>query len=257
MDRRHWIAGTAAAALTGMAHAQTPGAAAAAGGRKVVLMSLVGNELVMVSERQTTGSNINQNERRRIPMQGASLDTAIGQLLQVAVKKKEPGSVTTLVAPTDASLFEGQDQWFLTDTARLPSDVLADLRGTGASQLLLLVKLKADAALRVQSTLAGTGQLEGLGYYVNHTMEVGGKHSLNGNLGFLAPYAYLRIALIDLASARVLAQQRLTASQVVTSNVTGDPNPWNAIPDNRKMNVLLDLVGVEVERSVPQLLAAQ
>lgn len=256
MNRRHWLGQAAALASLGgnIASAQAQGTAAP---RKLVLMSLVGNELTMISERSSVGSNINQNERRKMPLQGSAMDTAIGQLMQVAVKKKEPQSVTTLVAPTDASLFQDQDRWFSTESARLPGDVVKDLLASGASQLLLLTKLKADVALPTFNSMAGTGQAEGLGFYLNHTAEIRSTQTLNTNRGYLAPYAYMRLALLDLASGRIVAQQRLLGAQVVmNSTVNGDTNPWNAIPDNRKMNVLLDLVGAEVERAVPLLLAA-
>lgn len=243
---------------TGLGALAWGGAQAQAAPRKLVLMSLVGNELTMVSERNSVGSNMNQNERRKLPLQAGVVDTAIGQLMQVAVKKREPAAVTTLVAPSDASLFKDQELWFVTESARLPADVVNDLRATGASQLLLMTKLKADAALRTRSRMAGTGQLEGLGFYVNHTSDMQSGASLNSSLGFLAPYAYVRLALIDLASGRILAQQRLLGAQVVVNEAAGgDTNPWNAIPDAKKLPALLDLVGADIERSVPQLLAAQ
>lgn len=260
MDRRKWLgqAGVsllAGACCGGTAFAQT----GAAPTRKLVLMSLIGDELTTVAERPgaSAGSDAEQTNRSTLPLQPGALDNSVARLLQLAVKQRDPKAGITLVAPTEASLFKGHDDWLPDTTAKLPVDVLNDLRATGATQLLLLAKHRADGALQVNGVQVRSGPLEGLGYYVNLSVEIRNPKTLITTQGFLAPYAYLQLALVDLASSRIVGQQRLLATRVMTDGLeTGDVKPWQVVPDHRKLGVLLDLVHSEIDRAVPALLPA-
>ncbi|NRF66277.1 hypothetical protein HLB44_04705 [Aquincola sp. S2] len=219
-------------------------------------MSLIGDEMVNVMEANTVGSNLSQHQRTRVALAPGALDTAIVKLMRNAVLGGDPKARTTLVAPTEATLFQGHDLWFSGDRARLPNDVIKDLRATGATHLLLLSKHRSDAWLQATHGNLGVGQLEGLGYYVNHTEEMFNQQTLVNARGWLAPYAHLRLALIDLEDGRILAQQRLRASRVlVNTRPDVDPSPWNAVPNEKKLSVLLDLVHQAVDEAVPKVMA--
>src|SRR5688572_15980800 len=107
MERRDWLLKTAAMVGAGVA---APAGAAAP--RRLVLMSVVGDELTVVGEHDSLGSKFNQNKRSQTQLKPGVLDTAIVKLMRGIVLRREANAVTTLVAPTEETLFKGHDLWF-------------------------------------------------------------------------------------------------------------------------------------------------
>ncbi|NUP84901.1 MAG: hypothetical protein HUU30_03990 [Burkholderiaceae bacterium] len=256
--RRTWLKlGITATAMMGTLGRDACAQGAAGGARPTVLLSLVADELVMVGERPSIGSNLNKNLRSAMPLSAGAVDAAIGKLMKAELARALPQVQSTVINTPDPALYKGHDSWFDLAGARATEEIVADLRGTGAGEALLLLKHRADAAIQAANGLFGTGQLEGLGYYMNQTdkSEYKGDAVADGR-GWIAPYAYLRLVRLNLADGRVMAQRRVKAAYLVGDKRTeGDTGPWKNIPDDQKLVVLLDLVQEQLQEHLPALYA--
>jgi hypothetical protein len=254
--RRTWLKlGFTATAMMGTLGRDACAQATAGGSRPTVLLSLVADELVMVGERPSIGSNLNKNVRTAMPLSAGVVDAAIGKLMKTELARALPQVNSTVINTPDPALYKGHDNWFNLAGTRVAGDIVADLRGTGAGEALLLLKHRADAAIQAANGLFGTGQLEGLGYYMNQTDKSDDKHDdLVAGHGWIAPYAYLRLVRVNLADGRVLSQSRVKAAYLVADKrAEGEAGPWKNVPDDQKLLVLLDLVQEQLQKHLPLL----
>lgn len=116
-----------------------------------------------------------------------------------------------------------------------------------------------DADLRFLNVTDSTGQLEGLGYYVDHHSRVRLIEAMQVGVGYLASFTHFRATLIDVATSLVVGTAA-TRANIVTSAVgaqTASTHPWDALTPAQKMGQLRDLVIREVERMVPQVVGAK
>ena len=73
--------------------------------------------------------------------------------------------------------------------------------------------------------------------------------------GYLAGFAWLRATLVDLATMRVVGEQRIQGSRIVLQ-ATGDGSldPWGALTADDKLAMLEGIVADELARVLPELL---
>ena len=140
---------------------------------RYAVLSLLSDRLTIVTRDMATGSNIDRNHRETLAIPGNLLDKnmvlAMDDALQAAGARDEPVMLFT----SDPAIFARQAQ--LLDesggTASLLEAVRPVLKGVNASYLVLASKYRHDARLQVQDGYVGSGQLEGLGFYVDRLYE--------------------------------------------------------------------------------------
>jgi hypothetical protein len=73
--------------------------------------------------------------------------------------------------------------------------------------------------------------------------------------GFVAPYVYVRLVLVDVASGQILSTQTVTAASPVptTRRDAAVGNPWEALSPVEKVNAIRGLIAREMARAVPLL----
>ena len=230
-------------------------AAAAAEGRSYAVLSLVGDKIMVSQYVASTGSRLDRNNRRDLELEDALIEKTSLLAVDAALKKAEPGTKPVLLFPQDGRLYAAQTK--LLDeggsSLRLLEYIRGLLQGRGTTHLILVTKLRHEARIKMKNATVGSGTLEGVGFYVDSGATVQSAETGELGTGFLGPFAYFRIALIDLARGEIVKEELVTASTAAGGNA----DAWNALSGRQKVLVLQDLLRKEIARTVPLLLATQ
>jgi hypothetical protein len=237
-------------ALFGAANAQAVDASI----KKVAILSLIGDVMTVDTYRPRINTGIDSNRQESIPVGSPVFDHAAIFAASDALAALMPASsVSALPVPVAGS---GSDpNRLLADGPIPPANALvASLRQSGFSHLLLLSKYRGLAHLQLKDIAVGSGHLRGIGFYIDHNM--GTKNSDTGETGqgFIAPYVYIRLTLVDLATLDVRGEQTISASETwsASRNEKGF-DPWGAITPEQKVASLKRLIEVNVSAAVPKL----
>ncbi len=247
--RRLLVGGAFVAAAPALAQPSAP---------KLAALSMIGQRMTIVTYAPSVGSSIDRSERQTIELDG-ELDRAALGAIDAAVRRARPDvALIPLARPRTkpGAPPQGDDR---PDEPALAREVAAMLRDEGVRHLLLVTPHRAAASIEVGGSRisGGSTRLEGVGFYVDPVFRRRWEDSAGNAEGLFAPYAYLRIALIDLERNSAIAESVVTASDAVLPSA-GDPagNPWNSMSSAQKMERLVRLVLAEIERATPQVLAA-
>ncbi len=221
----------------------------------LAIYSQMAREVSLVRFQKATGSRLGNNLRERIPVQQGALDTVAVMAAGKVLRQSSPAAGLWLVGPTDEDLFDGLQNAAEGSKVEFPADMAAALRERGSTHLLLFTRHRADASFPIAYTSIGTGQIDGLGFYIDYQTELVRVGAGVASKGFLAPFAYFRSILVDVATPRILQSKKSTVSGVTTSSDTkvSSINPWNALTADQKAAVLRQLVEREIARVVPLL----
>ncbi len=189
-----------------------PAAAQPKPGLRHALVSMVGSQLQITHELPETGSHRDTNRQGVAPMGEARLDQAVlATAHRVLVQRLAGNAMDRLfvVAPD-----KEQDHRRLTvgDTLVLPRSVADDLTRESVDRIVLIAPLRSEAMLQAKSSYLGKGRIEGIGLYVNAVQDMRRIDTGEIHRGFVAPYAYLNVVLLDARSLRVLASHPVQAS---------------------------------------------
>ena len=240
------IAGPVAAAT-----AETPA-------QSYAVLSLIGDKMTVVWFHQSTASNLDRNERQEVPTQDTTFDNTALLAVNDAVKRVAPHASTVLLASRDPALYKLQSQIPDEATEATPSmSALAALaQRSKATRLILITKHKSEARLQFKDSRLGTGWLSGLGFFVDQERVTADSVSGIEDVGFIAPYAYLAVSLIDTSTMKTLRRSIIRESTVVASarsrNVV---RPWDALTPKQKLDALEAAIRKGVDQAVPELLA--
>ena len=124
----------------------------------------------------------------------------------------------------------------------MPDAIREALKGQGATHLVLITKHREDALFRFHNRESeGAGSLEGLGFYLDTTVETYNYNAKTGDrsksgVGFIAPYAFLAVQLAEFPSGRVLGRKSVAEYQMVGSgnSETDVSQPWQAMTAAQK-----------------------
>jgi hypothetical protein len=122
------------------------------------------------------------------------------------------------------------------------------------THLILVTKHRADTRMNSGQVSLGSGRLEGVGFYVDRITRLQLLGTSERTVGYLAPYVYARVALVDLAAARVVAKREVTRGEVVTASQTGagGGDPWGWLDEKGKLQALASMI----ERNIGEAVAA-
>lgn len=178
---------------------------------RVALVSMIGPQLQLTLEQAQTGSHLDANRHAQANMTQTRLDqAALAAVLRALAQVRQVEALQQMfvlepaVQPTGGRHAVG-------DIVNLPQQVLDDAQRQGADRLLLIDRLRGEARLRAKHSLLGEGRIEGVGLYLNPTQAM---RSPSGEMhrGFVAPYVYLNVVLLDARSATVLSSQAIEVS---------------------------------------------
>jgi len=224
---------------------------------KVAVVSLIGNVITIDTYRRKVGTLIGANYQEVLPVSTPIFDnTVISVAADAVYPQLAPGaSVATLAVPTPDSGFDPAR--LVVDGAVSRSNALVTaLRESGFTHLLAITKHRGAARLQLADVTVGSGNLQGIGFYVDN--DLGTYRTDTGAMGrgFIAPYAYLRLLLINVDSLEIQGDKTVTASAARSSvdNKTGF-DPWGAMTAEEKVSMLQSLLKEHVAAAVPLLFA--
>ena len=222
--------------------------------RRYAVLSLAADKLLIAQYNITTGSRLDRNTRQFVPLADDALDRSILRIVEGAVRRAQPGAPVAMLAAADPDLRALADA--ATDSrgeAALIPAVRAKVPADTATHLILVLKHRAEARTRFVSSTSGTGAFEGLGFYIDRVMRVHNTKNGEGAVGYIAPFAYLRFLLVDLATGEVLRTRDETLSTVTSSQAAN--TPWEALTAQQKIGFLQRLVREGADDAIPRLLA--
>lgn len=219
---------------------------------KVAVLSLFGTDAQVLTRKPAIGTNLSRPETQIVPM-GNALDLrALKAAERVLAGLQRPDPV--LLTSTSPSLHRDQDRYYDGAVAKLPEAFVKAAREDGAAQMVVLTRHRGAAQFRVRDAWIGSGTIEGAGFYIDLVERLKDWQGMETRSGYLAGFAWLRVALVDLATLRVVGEQRIQGSRIVLQ-ATGDGSldPWGALNADDKLAMLEGIVADELARVLPEL----
>jgi hypothetical protein len=212
------------------AHAQT----------HYAIASVIGDKVTVTFSQRETGTMLDPNRKTVLNLSEQGLDGEIVLQTSRLVKNQCESCKTTLFNIKAVETPEEGEQ--------LLPGLLGSAKQVMADRLIVLTKYRDAARLRFQSGSLGRGKFTGLGFFVDRKQKVKDLKSLEVTTGYLAPYAYFKLHVIDVATGDVLLSQGLTTSTTFSVKQEEEFDPWNAISDEKKIKSLLSIINIELER---------
>jgi len=221
--------------------------------RKIAVTSLIGDVLTVDTYRKRTSSHIENNLQQIVPSGTTAFDLAALAAARSALAGAFPSAEIALLA-VPAAHSDLDPTRVIVDGAPVapPGPLVAALKREGFTHLLVIVKHRGLAHLQLAGQTVGSGQLQGLGFYIDNELPVQSAETHETGRGFLAPYVYVRLWLVDLASLRAIREKTVTAS-TTRANYVG-LSPWEAMSSEAKVALLTDMVSRSVEAAMSSLL---
>ncbi|MGZ8260045.1 MAG: hypothetical protein ACXWUL_05770 [Caldimonas sp.] len=240
MPVRRVVCGLAAVLALGTDAFAQP-AAATSSPPAYAILSLVGDQFTVVIRREETGSRLDQNIRKSVAIDSATLDDMAIDSAAGVLKRLKPVSPVLRFSIRDRRLFDLQDKLFADSAdSRGMRDALAKLaREHQATRLVVVTKWRDDARFRTVQGTTGSGKIAGLGFYVDPFERMSMTSSGEGAFGFLGPYAYLNVTVVDVASmAPVRAVQARESEMNLPVHSSGAVNAWETLTPAAKVDAL-------------------
>jgi len=228
----------------------------AAEARRYAVLSLVGDRILVVEREMSTGSRLDRNQRQHVDVPNQTLDKSMLLAIDDAIRAQDPGAQTILLTPRDPALYAAAARELdgTGNTQRIYDSVKSVLTGTNATHLVLVTKQRQHAKLRLRDGAVGSGYLEGLGFYVDYGTFARNTDTNEAERGFIAPFTYVNIALIDVATGKVLSEERVAGSAPYTTPNNNIGNAWGALTPQQKAERLAEVMKTEAGRVLPHLI---
>ncbi|MEO8134285.1 MAG: hypothetical protein ABI831_09940 [Betaproteobacteria bacterium] len=224
--------------------------------RRYAAMSLIGDQMELVVARMQTGSNVPANAREVVPFPDPALDRFILRTIDRIVAAETRGEGVTMLAARDPRLYALQESLLSQDASveNLLAAVKTVVSNQKATHLILVTRYRHEALLRSDDGIVGSGRLSGIGFYVDHVRPMR-RDRLEQSIGFLAPYTYFQVLIVDLDTLRIVRSETAMGSRVHVPPVSGSVvHPWETMDDAGKVEALQSLLREELERVLPPLL---
>jgi hypothetical protein len=223
--------------------------AAAAHAQRYAVLSLIGDKMQLAFARGVEGQPVDRIERRYIPLDDTSIDRAALLAANEQIKKLKPGSDPVLLQAFERSYFDTS-----AGTGALIEWIRGLVKDKKVTHAVLITKLSYDGIPDLQKAFIGSRSLEGVGFFVGRTPAPTGSDPMSAGPGFLSPFAYFQVTLVDLRTGQVLREEKGLASTAISATNTDSGNPWEALSGTEKVRTLTDLVGRELAIVMPKVL---
>jgi hypothetical protein len=203
-------------------------------------LSVIGDRMNLVYARMQTGTRTNPNYVEPVLMKDDVLDRlALNALLNAA----ESGDPEILpLALRDPRFYQAQEKLFASDGKPLLDGLLKAVEAQKITHVLLIARARGEASFRVREGHIGIGNVEGLGFYVDRATRIERVAERDADRGYIAPFAYYRLVLFDVARNAVVAEERVAASNTHPLAGSGEADPWDALSAQQKVDDLEGLL---------------
>lgn len=250
------LIGTSAAAPAASA---TPPATSFAEAPTYAFLSLIGDQLDIIVSRQQIGTLLDKNSREPpLLIQDPVFDNVAATVAGEAVRKVIPRAELAILNSRSPVLFEKYYELFAEkgDVIAIPDAIRTALKNEKANYLVLITKYRHEAKFNFSNAIDWGGMLEGLGFYLDGA--TGTKRGDTGEYGrgYIAPFAYMKITLVDAQTSKILGKQTIMASTTIASARAQEnlASPWAALSSAEKVSAINRLIQREIGRAMPLLL---
>lgn len=223
------------------------------------VVSLIGDKLSVVTHEASTGTTIERNRTQTLPVGGGVFDAEAMTQAEVALKRLDAGARVTLYDLSSPAMFEQQERFFDGGRLKFSPAVVEAMRKDGATHLVLITKQLSTGRLQAgPRDSVGSGNLQGMGFYIDRSVPMINPDSGETGRGFFAPYVFARLSLIDLGSLEVVKESRIKANQSEASiGTVQSPDAWDALTPKGKIDALKALIDEHVPKAVEALIATR
>lgn len=227
--------------------------------RSYAVMSLIGNSISVHAVRPEVGSRTDGNSKHVLPIADPVFDVAALKAANSAIKQLQPGAKVVLMSTQDAGLYKAQNAMF--DEAHANQDnrdyLISLLKDRGVSHLVLITRLRANAKFELRDGYAGSGSLEGLGFYIDDTTLLRNTQTSESSIGMLTPFAHVKLRLLDARTLALVGEEGAVESTII-HRPSASPNAmdmWTKLTSATKIDYLDGLLNNAMKTAVPALLA--
>ena len=226
--------------------------AAAAHAQRYAVISLIGDRMQIAYASGVEGQPVDRITRRYVALDDTTIDRAALLAANDKLRELVPGSDPVLLQAFDRTLFDTSAG--TASVIEWVRQTVKDQKGTKVTRALIVAKTTYDGVPALQKPFVGSGTLEGVGFFVGRTPPATGMDPNSAGPGFLSPFAYFEVSVVDLNSGRVLRSERGLASDLLSASGTDTGNPWDALSGQQKVKKLTDMVRAELGMVMPKLL---
>ena len=228
------------------------------GTRRYAALSLIGETMTVVSYVGTTGSQLSGTRREPFSIGSRFFDTVALNAVQRSLQELDVQAPLATFFGTSPELFTEQEKLFDGRRVVLSPDLTAAMKKERATHLFIITRYRSDAEIRMQSGTTGSGMLEGVGYYLDKDLPVMSWATGGSATGYIAPYVYLRISLVDLAASAIERERFITWSVALSAasfakRSEGSTDDPRTVLAGKHVPVLGDALVREVSRAMPYL----
>lgn len=222
------------------------------------VISLVGDKLDIVTYQPQVGTQLDSNSHLPLTMSQDELDTVALRAVNRSLRATVPGATVALLAASTPDSFVDQGRMFSGDHVTLPAEIDAAVHREGAARLVLITKHHGEARLQVADGYIGSGKIEGLGFYVDTNKRMKVQETGTRSIGYLAPYVYIDVSLIDVATGTVTRRVVVAFGRVIATPAQAEgANPWDALSTQEKVSSLKEMLSDKLAEVVPTLITGQ
>lgn len=228
--------------------------------RTYAVMSLAGNAISVLGVSQQVGSTLPSQTRKVIPIDDPVFDQAALLAADAVIKSRMPGTAPVLMMSADKGLYLAQNDMFEAPAANTENReyLKSLLKERGVTHLLLVTKMRENAAFKLTNGYAGNGSLEGLGFFIDEMYETRNTVTRDVSTGMVVPYAYVKVRLLDAATLEQLGEAGAKASTIIVrpSASAKAQEIWTTLSNAEKIDQLRGLLGCAMQDTLPQLLSS-
>lgn len=223
--------------------------------RTVAVVSLIGDKVDIVTAQGSTGSHLDRNLRDGLGDAGGAFDHFTLSAAARAIAAVDLGIGTALILVPPSRQHDQPEQLFDGKQVALPGPIIDEIERVKARHVVLITKLRGDMRVPFVQGTTGIGKVRGLGFYIDgHTrvrLENGGEIAV----GFLAPFAYFQLTLVEVASGMVVRERPVTQVQTVpVAGRLGVVSAWDVLTAAQKVGALQRLIRRGLDENLPALL---
>jgi hypothetical protein len=220
--------------------------------QRYAVISLIGDRMQIAYASGVEGQPVDRITRRYVALDDTTIDRAALLAANDKLRELVPGSDPVLLQAFDRTLFDTSAG--TASVIEWVRQTVKDQKGTKVTRALIVAKTTYDGVPALQKPFVGSGTLEGVGFFVGRTPPATGMDPNSAGPGFLSPFAYFEVSVVDLNSGRVLRSERGLASDLISASGTDTGNPWDALSGQQKVKKLTDMVRAELGMVMPKLL---
>lgn len=185
--------------------------------RNIAVLSLAGNTLALHVQRHQVGSRTENSPVEVNSVEDPVFDQAAIIAARRSLLKLLPDAKLQLMTTQDKGLYSAQNDMFENpDQHAEDRAYLKDLfKAQGVSHAIVISKFRGVAAIRLANATVGSGLLEGLGFYVDDMIRTLNRSDDTSSRGMIAPFAYVRVRLVEADTLKVLGEGTAKESIVI------------------------------------------